>query len=152
MLNRQLPKTIQILLTIVIVTTAHITTLPAAYSQAAEPVPPQQQVFGPAPVTPTDQPTFLGTLGSMAPMLAVCYLIFFFMVVRPQEARKKNQRALIDTLKRGEHVVTSGGLIGRVAGQEQDLVVLEVANNVKIKVEATHVVKRLGSEQKSEAA
>lgn len=113
---------------------------------------PQQEVFGPAPVGNAEQPTFFGSLVSMLPMLAVCYLIFYFMVIKPQEAKVKKHKSLLESLKRGDSVVTSGGIIGKVSGVDKDCVVLEVAPNVKIKVELPHLLKRIGGEEKSEAA
>jgi preprotein translocase subunit YajC len=118
---------------------------------AAAPAP-QQEVFGPAPVPNAAEPTFFGSLVSMLPMLAVCYLIFYFMVIKPQDAKVKKHKSLLESLKRGDSVVTSGGIIGKVAGIEKDCVVLEIAPNVKIKVEQSHVLKRAGNEQKAEAA
>lgn len=112
----------------------------------------QQQVFEPAPVAGSEQPTFFGSLVSMLPMLAVCYLIFYFMVIKPQDQKMKRHKALIDSLKRGDSVVTSGGLVGKFVGEEKGFMLVEIAPNVKIKVEQGHVLKRVGDEQKSEAA
>jgi preprotein translocase subunit YajC len=112
----------------------------------------QQEVFGPAPVANPGEPSFFGSLVSMLPMLAVCYLIFYFMVIKPQDAKLKKHKSLLESLKRGDSVVTSGGIIAKVAGIEKDCVVLEIAPNVKIKVEQSHVLKRAGGEQKAEAA
>ena len=58
----------------------------------------------------------------------------------------------IEELKRGDQVVTSGGIIGKVVGSEKEYVVLEISNNVKIKVEPTHVTRRVAGDQKAEAA
>jgi preprotein translocase subunit YajC len=124
-----------------------------AYAQEGAVVPAtQQEVFGPAPVGGAEQPTFFGSLVSMLPMLAVCYLIFYFMVIKPQDTKIKKHKTLLESLKRGDAVVTSGGIVGKVAGVEKDCVLLEVAPNVKIKVEQTHVLKRVGGEEKAEAA
>ena len=103
------------------------------------------QVFEPAPAKPSDQaqPTLLSSLVSMLPMLAVCYLIFYFMVVKPQDSKAKAHQQLVESLKRGENVITTGGIAGKVAGVENGFVLLEVANNVKIKVEQSHVVKKM---------
>ncbi len=110
--------------------------------QAAAPAAPAE-VFGPAPVAQNEQPGFLSALVSMLPMLAICYLIFYFMVVKPQEAKAKSHKSMIEGLKRGTDVVTSGGLCGRVALVEGEHVTLEVAPNVKVKVELAHIVKQI---------
>lgn len=87
------------------------------------------------------QPTLLGALWDMLPMLAICYLIFYVMVIRPQESKNKKHKALLESLKRGDSVVTSSGIIGKVAGVEKDHLLLEVAQNVKLKVLLTHVAR-----------
>jgi preprotein translocase subunit YajC len=88
----------------------------------------------------------------MLPMLAVCYLIFYFMVVKPQDTKMKKQKQLVDTLKKGESVVTTGGIVGKIAGTEKEFVLVEIAPNVKIKMDPAHVAKRLGADSKAEAA
>lgn len=120
---------------------------PAAAAPAAE-----NQVFSPAPVTSPEQPTFFSTLVSMLPMLAICYLIFYFMVVKPQEARAKKQKGMLESLKWGDSVVTSGGILGKVVGVEKDHVSVEIAPSVKIKVELAHITKRGDAGAKSAAA
>ena len=110
------------------------------------------EVFGPAPVPASGQPSFFGSLVELLPVLAVCYAIFYFMVIKPQETGSKSHKTLIESLKRGDQVVTSGGLVGKVVGNEKEFILLELAANVKVKVEQAHVKKRLGDEQKAEAA
>jgi|GEM_PF-181848 len=125
----------------------------SVYAQDAAVAPASpQEVYGPAPVGGAEQPTFFGSLISMLPMLAVCYLIFYFMVIKPQESKVKKHKTLLESLKRGDAVITSGGIVGKVAGVEKDCVLLEIAPNVKIKVEQAHVLKRVGGEEKAEAA
>ena len=110
------------------------------------------QVFSPAPAPAAgEQPTFLGSLISMLPMLIICYFIFYFMVIKPQDARTKKHKTLLDSLKRGDSVVTSSGIVGKIAGIEKEYVLLEIASNVKIKVVQSHVVAR-EVEQTSAAA
>jgi preprotein translocase subunit YajC len=86
---------------------------------------------GPAP----QQPGIGQMLFQMLPMFILVYFIFYFLVTRPQEQKAKQHRSLLENLKRGDMVVTTGGIIGRVAGIEKDYILLEVSNNVKIKVE-----------------
>jgi preprotein translocase subunit YajC len=112
-------------------------------------------LFAQAPVGGTGtppQPGFMEALVSLMPMLVVCYLIFYFMVIKPQEKKGKAQKELLEGLKRGDTVVTSGGLVGKFAGLEKDLVSLEVSQNVKIRVEPAHLVKRLDPKNEAQAA
>jgi preprotein translocase subunit YajC len=124
-----------------------------AAAQQAAPVAgaPASEVFGPAPVPASGQPSFFGSLIELLPVLAVCYAIFYFMVIKPQETGSKSHKSLIESLKRGDQVVTSGGLVGKVAGSEKEFIVLELAANVKVKVEQAHVKKRLIDEPKAAA-
>ncbi len=120
--------------------------------QVAAPVAGQTEVFGPAPVAGSGQPSFLGSLMELLPVLVVCYFIFYFMVVKPQDSSAKAHKTLIESLKKGDEVLTSGGMIGRVAGTEQGFVTIEIASGVKVKFDPTAVKKRIGDEQKSPKA
>ena len=93
-----------------------------------------------------------GALFQMLPMFVVVFLIFYLMVIRPQEKKLRAQQDLINSLKKGEVVVTSSGIIARVAGIQKDHILLEVSNNVKIKVEPSHVVRRRTTESEQKKA
>ena len=86
-------------------------------------------------------PSLLEALVQMLPMLAICYLIFYFMVIRPQEAKTKKHKAMMENLKKGDSVVTSSGILGKIAGIEAEHLLIEIAQNVKIKVIASHISK-----------
>lgn len=71
--------------------------------------------------------------------------IFYFLLIRPQQKEAKDRKALIDALKRGDEIVTSGGIYGRVSSIDNDVVTIEVAQNVKIRIKKhgiTEVVKK----------
>jgi len=102
--------------------------------------------------TAAEQPSFLGALVEMLPMLAVCYLIFYFMVIRPQERKTKEHKALLESMKKGDSVVTSSGMVGRVAGVESEHVLLEIAPNVKVKFLRQHIARLENQPQASKAA
>ena len=61
-------------------------------------------------------------------------LIFYFFLIRPQSKRQKEHQALLNQLKRGDEVVTSGGIIGRVHSVTDKIITLEVSQNVRIRV------------------
>ena len=64
--------------------------------------------------------------------------IFWFLVFRPQQAKMKEQRARVDAAKKGDKVVTGGGLVGKIVKVEGDIVELELGPNVRVKaVKAT---------------
>lgn len=64
--------------------------------------------------------------------LILLVVIFYFMLIRPQQKRAKEHRAMLDAVKAGDEVVTVGGMRGVVAAITDDTVVLRVADNVKI--------------------
>lgn len=68
----------------------------------------------------------------MAP-LALIFVIFWFLLIRPQQQRAKQHRAMIDAVKKGDSIVTGGGLVGKVTKVEGDIVEVEIASGVKVK-------------------
>jgi preprotein translocase subunit YajC len=75
----------------------------------------------------------LGVLVSYAPLLFI-FVIFYFLLFRPQQQRVKQHRAMIDSVKRNDVAVTGGGVIGKVTKVEEGEVELEVASGVRIRV------------------
>ncbi len=74
--------------------------------------------------------------------LIIIFAIFYFLLIRPQQKRAKEHKNFLDSLSRGEEVMTSGGLIGRVTGLTEDVVTLEVADKIKIKVARAYILGR----------
>jgi preprotein translocase subunit YajC len=88
-----------------------------------------------------------GGSGTMSLLLMIVVLgaVFYFLMIRPQQKQRREQQAMIDSLRRGDHVVTIGGIHGRIEGVKDRVVVLKVADNVKIelnKASIAQVVKR----------
>lgn len=67
--------------------------------------------------------------------------IFYFLLIRPQQKRAKEHRALLDALKKGDQVVTAGGIHGKVSAIDEAVVTLEVATGVNIKVDKGHIAR-----------
>ena len=57
--------------------------------------------------------------------LVLLIVIFYFLLIRPQQKRQKEQEKMIQNLKKGDRVITAGGIIGRIAGLQDDYVVLK---------------------------
>ena len=74
------------------------------------------------------------TFMSILPLI-IMFAIFYFLLIRPQQKRSKEHKALLGALKKGDEVVTSGGIYGRVAAISDDVVTLEVAPNIKIRIQ-----------------
>ncbi len=71
---------------------------------------------------------------SFAPLLFI-FVIFYFLIIRPQQKRQKALQKMIDDLKKGDRVATSGGLIGTVMSIQNDYVVIKVGDNENFKIE-----------------
>ena len=70
----------------------------------------------------------------LVPMLMV-FVIFYFFMIRPQQQRMKQHRAAIDAIRRGDTVVTSGGIIGKVVKVRDDgEIEVEIADNTRVRV------------------
>lgn len=74
-----------------------------------------------------------GAFASFIPLILI-FVIFYFLLIRPQQKRTKEHKKMLDELKRGDKVVTSGGIYGLVESVGPHTVVLKVSENVKIKV------------------
>jgi preprotein translocase subunit YajC len=72
---------------------------------------------------------------SMIIMMVVLFGLMYFMMIRPQMKRQKEHRALISALAKGDEVVTNGGLAGRVEEVGETFVTIEIAPNVKVKLQ-----------------
>jgi preprotein translocase subunit YajC len=62
-------------------------------------------------------------------------LIFYFMIIRPQQKRAKERQKLIDSMKKGDKVITSSGIYGTIAGLDEKTVLVQIAENVKVKLD-----------------
>jgi len=74
-----------------------------------------------------------GGLTALIP-LVLMFVIFYFLLIRPQQKRAKEHKDMLQTLKKGDYVVTNGGLYGRVISLNDQVVTLEIAENVRVKV------------------
>ncbi len=75
-----------------------------------------------------------GALGSFIPLILI-FAIMYFLLIRPQQKKVKEHQAMVAALRRGDQVVTQGGLIGKVSKVKDDQEVeLEIADGVKVRV------------------
>ncbi|OGP13879.1 MAG: preprotein translocase subunit YajC [Deltaproteobacteria bacterium GWA2_54_12] len=75
----------------------------------------------------------LSGIMSIAPLI-ILFVIFYFLLIRPQQKRAKEHKQMISAIQKGDQVVTTGGMHGRVASVNEDTVSVEVAEGVKVKV------------------
>lgn len=89
------------------------------------------------------RPSIGEMLVQMIPMMIMIFSIFYFMVIRPQQQKLAAQGNMLASLKKGDSVLTTGGLIAKVASLESDHIALDIASNVKVKFDKAHIVKKL---------
>jgi len=91
----------------------------------------------------------VGMFTALLPFLLV-FVIFYLLIVMPQRKRQKKHQMMVEQLKPGDRVITSGGIYGTVMGVQPDRIELKVAANVKIDITKSAVAVILG-QQKSES-
>jgi len=79
------------------------------------------------------------SLISLLPIVLM-FVVLYFIMIRPQMKRQKEHKAMIDALAKGDEVVTSGGVLGKVSKMGDTFVGVEVANGVEIQVQRSAVV------------
>ena len=93
-----------------------------------------------------------GSLGATLFQLALILLIFYFLLVRPQQKRIKEHNDLVENLKIGDRVITNGGLYGRVVKTNGMEITLEVAENTKVVVDRMAIATLAVAEDPKEKA
>lgn len=100
-----------------------------AFAQAAAPA-----------AAATDSP--FGGIAGMLPIILM-FVVLYFVMIRPQMKRQKEQKAMIDALAKGDEVVVAGGVIGKISKIGESFLHVEVANNVEIQVQRNAVIQVL---------
>jgi preprotein translocase subunit YajC len=68
---------------------------------------------------------------SLLPMIGI-FVVFYFLLIRPQQKRAKEQKAMIEALQKGDECVTAGGIVGKVTKLDENYVTLQVAGGTEI--------------------
>ena len=74
------------------------------------------------------------TFLTFLPMLAI-FVVFYFLLIRPQQKKQKEARAMLEALEKGNEVVTAGGMLGRIVKLDEQYVTVEVAPSVQVVVQ-----------------
>ena len=83
-----------------------------------------------------------GQFGQMLP-LVLMFVVLYFVMIRPQMKRQKEHKAMIEAVGKGDEVVTSGGLLGKITKVSESFLTLEVASGVELQVQRSAVVQVL---------
>src|SRR5438552_2116625 len=94
----------------------------------------------PAHATPGGR--FGGDLVSFLPMIAI-FVVFYFLLIRPQQKKAKETRAMLSALQKGDEVVTAGGIVGRISKLGDQYATIEIANGVEMNVQRAAVAQIL---------
>src|SRR6188768_1866243 len=85
-------------------------------------------------------------LFNMAPLLLI-FVVFYFLLIRPQQTKAKEHTDMLSNLKRNDDVITSGGIYGKVVSLTDKVVVLEIAPKVQVKVERPQIASLVKTSQ-----
>lgn len=104
----------------------------------------EQLMFLPVAAGPGGVPEALNMFIYMALILGILY----FMMIRPQQRKEKERRKMIDSVTSGQRVLFSGGIIGTVTNVKESILVIKIADNVKIEVARGAVTRVLDRDEK----
>jgi preprotein translocase subunit YajC len=88
--------------------------------------------------SPTDALGLGGNLTSFLP-LVLMFVVMYFLMIRPQQKRAKEQKAMMEALAKGDEVVTAGGILGKIANVKDGYITVEVAAGTEIVVQKSSV-------------
>jgi len=96
------------------------------------------------------QPDSCATMGAtQIIMIVALFAIFYFFLIRPQQKKAKAHQEMLGSLKKGDRVFTTGGLLGTVAGVADKFLTLEISEKVRVRVLRSHVA---GKESEADTA
>ena len=84
-----------------------------------------------------------GGLGSMLIPLVLMFAIFYFLIIRPQQRRYKEHQKMVDSLGRGDRILTNGGLYATVQDVKDDMIVAQIADGVKVEIAKSAVASKV---------
>ncbi len=88
-----------------------------------------------------------GNLGFILPMVLI-FAIMYFLIFRPQAKKQKKHQAMVESLKKGDKIITSGGIYGTISGikEKEKSLLLKIDDNVKIEISRASVASVLGKD------
>lgn len=86
-----------------------------------------------------------GGFASFLPLILI-FVVFYFLLIRPQQKQAKQHQAFLGDLKKGNKVITKGGIYGEITGITDSVLTLEIAENIRIKVDRSSIAGAQGQE------
>ncbi len=88
---------------------------------------------------PGGNTSFMGSVGPFLPFILII-ILFYFLIIRPQNKQQRERREMLKNLKKGESVLTNGGIIGKILDiLDDDIILLEISKGVQIKIKRDFV-------------
>lgn len=88
----------------------------------------------------------IGSLAGFLPIILL-FVIFYFMLIRPQQTQQKKRKEMLASLRKGDRVVSIGGIYGMLREVQDDFVVLRIADNINVKMARGGIDRILGEEE-----
>jgi preprotein translocase subunit YajC len=85
-------------------------------------------------------------LASLLPLI-ILFAIFYFLVILPQQRQAKKHKEMVENLKKGDKIVTTGGIIAEVVKNETDFIKAKISDNVEVKIDKAAVARKLDDEK-----
>ena len=95
-------------------------------------------------------PGGLANIGQFVPLILI-FVVFYFLLIRPQQKKAKELQNYLASLKKGDKVITGGGIHGQITGITDSVVTLEIAENVRIKVNRGAIAGSAADAEKQQA-
>lgn len=92
-----------------------------------------------------------GGLNVFVPIILM-FAIFYFLLIRPQQKKAKEHQAMINALKKGDKIVSNGGLIGVISGLSDDTITMEIAPKVRVKITRGSVAGKINQGQPAQGS
>ena len=83
-----------------------------------------------------------GSLFALLLPLIVLFAIFYFLVIRPQQKQAKEHKEMIESLKKGDKIITNGGLLGEVVKPEGDFIKIKLNDDVTVRISRDYIAKK----------
>ena len=88
----------------------------------------------------------IGAVAGFLPIILL-FVIFYFMLIRPQQTQQKKRKEMLSNLKKGDRVITIGGVYGMLKEVQDDIVILRIADNVNVKMLRGGIDRILGEQE-----
>jgi preprotein translocase subunit YajC len=83
-------------------------------------------------------------IGSFLPLI-ILFAIFYFLIIRPQQKHQKAHKAMLDSLAKGDNIITTGGLIAVIVKTEEDFIKIKLNDDTIVKLDRGYVAKKVES-------